>query len=100
MLDLKALLTKILHNTYKTYDQTVTVSLASMGTGYTNPQWGMALITAPSTVPANAWAEIISTNGWGFLIRMGDTTPPTYRFMTLGATSGSRTIKIRWHWYV
>ena len=100
MLDVKALLTKVLKHLYKEYDQTVTVSLASMGSGYSNPTWGYATITAPSNVPTNAWAEMISTNGWGFLVRMASTTPPTYRFMALGATSGSRTITVRWHWHI
>lgn len=99
MLDIKKLLTKILKQLYKEQDQTVTVTLASMGAGYTNPSWGYALVTAPSGVPANAWAELISTSGWGFLIRMGDTTPPSYRFIALGSTSGSRTLTLRWHWH-
>lgn len=100
MVDLKALLAKILHNTYRTYNQTVTLTITSMGSGFTNPSWGVALITAPSNVPANAWAELVATDGWGFLIRMGNTTPPTYRFAQLGATTGTRTVTVRWHWYV
>ena len=100
MLNIKRLLTKVLHQTYKESDQTVTVSLQSMGSGYTNPAWGYALVQAPSGVPQNAWAELISASGWGFLIRMGNTTPPSYRYVTLATTSGDRTLTLRWHWHI
>lgn len=92
-------LRRLLARVYKEYDQTETVTLAPIASGWTNPSWGYALITAPNTVPANAWAELISTSGWGFLVRMGNQTTPSYRFIAINSTSGERTLTLRWHWH-
>lgn len=96
---LKKLLTRLANRFYREYDQTETISLAALGSSAPLSSFGYALITAPNTVPTEAWPELISTTGWGFLVRMADTTPPSYRFIVMGATSGSRTLKIRWHWH-
>ena len=97
---LKKLLRKISKQLYKEYDQDLKVTLAPLASSAPLSSFGYAPITAPNTVPTEAWAELIATSGWGFLVRMGNTTPPGYRFMVFGATSGTRDITVRWHWHV
>lgn len=100
MLDIKKLLTKITKQLYKEYDQSLTVTLAPLASSAPLSSFGYAAVNAPANVPGNAWAELTSASGWGWLVRMGDSTPPAYRFIVLGSTSGTRTITVRWHWHV
>ena len=81
---------------YIEVEKTTTGNLAAVGSTTVTSQFGYLEITAPDGVPSDAVAELVSTNGWGTLFRMGNSAD--VRFIALGATSGSRTVTVRWRW--
>lgn len=85
----------IAQRSYKEIEQTVTANLQPIGSGAPLSSFGYFAVDKPASVPENAIAELAETNGWGFLVKMAGTG---YRFITIGATSGSRTLKIKWRY--
>ena len=73
-------------------------ALASSGT---LAAFGYFLINAqtlPSGITVDGvTADLIKTNGWGFLVRMASgSTNASYRFVTFGGGGTTRNLTIRW----
>lgn len=81
---------------YKETTQTVTANLSAVSSAAPLSSFGYIEISRPSGVPANAIAELQSTNGWGWLVKMSGTG---YRFLAM-ANSGSRTFTVVWRYRI
>lgn len=73
------------------------VALSSSGTFASFAYFLINPPTLPAGVAADSLvAELIQTNGWGWLIRMAGGVSSTYRFVRFGGAGTTHNIKVRW----
>lgn len=73
------------------------VALSSSGTFASFAYFLINPPTLPAGVAADSLvAELIQTNGWGWLIRMAGGVSSAYRFVRFGGAGTTHNIKVRW----
>lgn len=82
-------------------DVAVSGRISALSSSGTLAAFGYFLINAqtlPSEITVDCvTAELIKTDGWGFLVRMASgSTNASYRFVTFGGGGTTRNLTIRW----
>lgn len=88
------ILKNLTHRSYCEVETNVTGNLAPLGNTAPLSSFGFFAVSKPDGIPDKAVAELVQTDGWGFLIRMAGENG--YRFVTIGTTSGRRNLTIVW----
>ena len=75
-------------------------TIAALGTSGTLAAVGYMAINAenpPASITTErAWADLVQTDGWGWIARMAGGASSAYRFLTFGSGGATRNIIVRW----